>query len=260
MAEAGRARRVFPPPGAEVPEIHGDVEFPGAHPSDPRLPYVAINMVSSVDGRVSSGGKSGSIGGAADRGAMRALRSKVDAVAAGAGTLRAEKLSLTSGGRRTPEPKAVLAATTLDLPMGNLADATKEDTIVMVPEGARGAEDNSKLREVEGRATVMRAASGPDGRIDFTKALIALKESHGINALLLEGGPAINHEFVSMGLVSEIFLTIAPKLLGGGRGGAPGILDGPRTPGLRNISLRSIHVSDPGGEVFLRYELASGGG
>ena len=48
-------------------------------------------MASTVDGRASIGGRSGAIGNRADRELFHALRASVDAVMAGAGTVRVER-------------------------------------------------------------------------------------------------------------------------------------------------------------------------
>ena len=63
-------------------------------------PYVLLNMVSTADGRASIGGRSGPIGNRADRELFHALRASVDAVMAGAGTVRA---SATAGSSRRVE-------------------------------------------------------------------------------------------------------------------------------------------------------------
>ena len=84
--------RLYPPPRQEVSAIYEDLS-----PSwrrDGERPYVILNMVSSLDGRTAIEGKAAGIGSTTDRKTMRTLRSKVDAVMIGAGTLRAEKLSL----------------------------------------------------------------------------------------------------------------------------------------------------------------------
>ncbi len=56
----------------------------------PARPRVLLNMVSTIDGRATLGGRSGPIGGRADREMFHALRTVVDAVLVGAGTARAE--------------------------------------------------------------------------------------------------------------------------------------------------------------------------
>ena len=53
-------------------------------------PRVMLNMISTVDGRASLGGRSGALSDRADRELFHGLRSAVDAVLVGAGTARAE--------------------------------------------------------------------------------------------------------------------------------------------------------------------------
>lgn len=255
MADEPSARRCFPPPCEEVGSVYEDVSFPGSHPADPSLPYVVMNMVSSLDGKVSSGGKSGSIGGGVDRGAMRMLRSKVDAVAVGAGTVRAEKVSLTSEGMRDPEPKAVIISASLDLPPENMASLGEQETIILTVEGRdTGNAGRSKSGYITGLAQILPAEADSEGGIDLMSALRALKGKHGVDRLLLEGGSALNTGMLSIGVVSEIFITIAPKLLGGGPGESAGILSGPLPAAPRDLSLASIHASTPDGEILLRYK------
>ncbi len=54
-------------------------------------PHVLLNMVSTADGRATLGGRSGAISDRADRELFHGLRGTVDAVMAGAGTVRAER-------------------------------------------------------------------------------------------------------------------------------------------------------------------------
>lgn len=241
--------RIYPPPPEEVEAPYSELVLPGEHPEDPGLPYVIMNMVSSLDGKTSVDGKSGSIGTKTDRETMRVLRSKADAVMVGAGTLRAEKVSLTSEGRRSPEPLAILATGSLDLPMENLLHASKENTVILAPEDA--AEEKKTL--LSKRARILTPPSDKNGTIDFEKALGELKSSFGVNTLLLEGGPGLNHALVSRGLVCEIFLTLSPKLLGG-NARATGILAGERQETTASPELLSVHKG-PEGELFLRYAL-----
>jgi hypothetical protein len=62
-----------------------------AEAQGPARPRVLLNMVSTLDGRATIGGRSGPIGNRADRELFHALRSVVDAVLVGAGTARAER-------------------------------------------------------------------------------------------------------------------------------------------------------------------------
>src|SRR5215471_11736828 len=56
-------------------------------------PYLALNMVATVDGRAALNGSAVGIGSAADKHLMRELRAEADVVLHGAGTVRADPLS-----------------------------------------------------------------------------------------------------------------------------------------------------------------------
>src|SRR2546421_5403393 len=73
-----------------------------------RRPYVVANMVSSVDGRATLGGRTKELSSEADRHLFHALREQVDAVMAGTGTIGLERYG--------PIPLAVTASRSLELP------------------------------------------------------------------------------------------------------------------------------------------------
>ena len=220
-------------------------------------------MISSLDGKVALGGKAGSLGGPVDRTVMRNLRAGADAVMIGAGTLRAEKLTLAVPEDRTraresrglkPQPLGVVATVSGDLPLEkNLLAFSPENLLIF----ASSETPQERLVTLSSRAAVEIVAeetSKPGGRLDLEEALRTLKERYGVNVLLVEGGTALNHALVSSGLADELFLTLAPKLLGGEGPGALTILEGPTlAPPKTEPELISIHLS--GEELFLRYAL-----
>ena len=228
-------------------EIYHDLRLPLSE--SPSLPYVLVNMVSSVDGRSSVGGKASGIGTRADREAMRALRSHVDAVMVGAGTLRAEKLNLGLDDPDTRQPLAVIVGGTRDLPVRERLANGQQEVILAVPEGVRGAAGTDPDR----RLTVVETPSTRQGLVDPGWLLEYLRAEHTVDRLLVEGGPALNRSMIDGGLAHEIFLTLAPKILSGEeaailRGG-----DGEATSTPRSLDLLSVHSS--GSELFLRYRL-----
>lgn len=218
-------------------------------------------MVSSVDGRVSVKGKSGAIGSDTDRQTMRELRSKADAVMAGSGTLRAEKVSLTSEGRRTPEPIAVIVSGSLNLPLReNLKDSRKDRTLILTTESsAQGNQE--KLRELEDMATLVPCRENENGEIDLSDALGKLRRDHGIESLLSEGGPGLNHRLISAGLADELFLTLSPQILSGLPGSSLNITSGDLLENPVKTRLISVYTSTSERltELFLRYEIEKNG-
>jgi len=112
---------------------------------------------------------------------------------------------------------------------------------VMIGAGTMRAERYSGL---EKRLIVVE--SGPNGRVDLTALLRSLL-GEGVRALLCEGGPTLYGALQAAGLVDELFLTIAPKLAGGG---APRIVEG-TLPEIVEMDLAWLLEHE--GELFARY-------
>lgn len=244
--------RLHPEPRAlaSEEEVHHDLTLP--IPESPSLPYVLLNMVSSVDGRSSVGGKASGIGSRADREAMRALRSQADAVMVGAGTLRAEKLNLGLDYPNAKRPLAVIVGGTGDLPVRERLTGRQQDVILAVPEGARASAETGMDMDC---LTVIEAPSTGQGRVDLRWLLEYLRAEQAVGRLLVEGGPALNRAMIDAGLADEIFLTLAPKILSGREAAIVRGDDGEAAGGSRNLELLSVHSS--GSELFLRYRLES---
>jgi riboflavin-specific deaminase-like protein len=226
-------------------------------------PHVLLNMVSTADGRSTLGGRSGAISDRADRELFHGLRATVDAVMAGAGTVRVERY-----GRITPaperrrmrleqglseEPIACIVSGRLalgpDIPL--LADPHAHVVIVTSSAASLPTGDGA-------RAQVEYIRAEREGRLDLPTALAELRERFAVKSLLCEGGPHLNSELIGAGLVDELFLSLAPKLAGGDPvdGEAPlRILAGrPLDPALE---LELLGVLESDSELFLRYGVRS---
>ncbi len=112
---------------------------------------------------------------------------------------------------------------------------------VMIGAGTMRAERYGDI----GRRLVV-VESGPRGKVDLPALLRSLREE-GVKALLCEGGPTLHGALQATGLVDDLFLTIAPKLVGGT---APRILEGD-LPGVKPLEL--AWLLEEGGELFARY-------
>lgn len=243
--------RLYPLPAERQTEgsgIYRDLELPVAGRSGMRRPYVFINMVSSLDGSASVEGKASGIGTAVDRRVMRTLRSKADAVMIGAGTLRAEKLSLGLDPEDAgPSPLAVILSATGDVPLeSNLITYTDQRALILLADSIADAVSAEACTHAE----VVRARTTASGSVDLGVALETLRTQYAVRRLLVEGGPTLNQALISAGLADELFITLAPTLLGESYARTPAVLNGPldRPQNLRLISAYLAH-----NELFLRY-------
>jgi riboflavin-specific deaminase-like protein len=246
----GKILRLYPLPAQELlaEGIYEDLELPPPGRTEISRPYVIINMVSAVDGRTAVEGKSSRIGSETDRQTMRTLRSKADAVMIGAGTLRAERLSLGLDEPSGRQPLAVIATKTGDVPLeSNLIVGEHQEVLVITTHDAPKNLDD-RLRE---SARVHRAPATPSGAINLAEALEVLRARHTVEVLLVEGGPSLNDALISQNLADEFFLTLAPKLLGGTSNEL--LRDG---PALAPVDAKLLSAYLAGSELFLRYALS----
>jgi riboflavin biosynthesis pyrimidine reductase len=186
-------------------------------PRPPGRPWVACNMVASVDGATAVDGVSGPLGGTGDRAVFTAVRAVADVILAAAGTVRAEGYGpprtpeqqqedrLARGQQRWPRIAVVTRSLDLDLDAALFTD-TPVTPIVITTRDA----DAGRRAAVAERATVITAG---DGGVDLPEALGALSD-YG-DMVLCEGGPSLNGQLAADGLIDEICLTMVPTLANG---------------------------------------------
>jgi 2,5-diamino-6-(ribosylamino)-4(3H)-pyrimidinone 5'-phosphate reductase len=234
-----------------VEEVYADLDLP---PGAAGRPYTVINAVGTLDGRGAVGGKSTPVGSEVDHRLMRNIRSNVDAVLVGAGTLRSEDLTLTVDEPLTKrrrerglkeQPLSVLLTGSGDIPADRKIFQASEGNLLVFAGAHAGQENLAKLSEL--------AAVLPDTVVPRPEKIIeTLADEFGVRRLLVEGGPSVNRSFLEACLVDEIFLTLAPKIAGGD---ARSLVNGEPLPqGAKTLpSLVSIYLFDS--ELYLRYRL-----
>jgi riboflavin-specific deaminase-like protein len=239
-------RRLVPDPGPTSVLEQLETYRPWDDPPAGR-PRVALNFASTLDGRAAIDGRSGQIGSDTDTAMLVGLRQRFDAVMIGAGTMRVERYGRIIGeeakrARREelglPGDPLVVLVGSLDLPWDAPLFTDGGGKVLVVT----GQQDG----EPPATATPVEVVREPDGRVDLEAVLRWLREERGVRALLCEGGPHLHSQLQAAKLADELFLTIAPKLVGAGST----ILEG-ALPEVAELKLDWLLQEDS--ELFARY-------
>jgi riboflavin biosynthesis pyrimidine reductase len=216
-------------------------------PSDAR-PWVLLNMIATVDGATEVDGRSGGLGGPADKLVFGAVRAVADVILVGAGTARAESY----GAPRVPPGKTVaprLAIVTRSLDIDPAArvfvDAPPDRRTIVVTTERSDASRRAALEDVADVVVV-----GTD-EVDIPKTLAMLR-ARGARVTLCEGGPSLNGQLVAAGALDELCLSLAPLVAGGS---SPRLAHGLAPPELSPMRLDRVLEADD--MLFLRYVRAS---
>jgi 5-amino-6-(5-phosphoribosylamino)uracil reductase len=229
------------------------------HPEPPaERPYVLINMVTSVDGKIVIEGTEQGIGSEVDQRLMRELRVNVDMVINGASTLRAsgssprlgdealERLRLDRGLSRCPLGATISRSG--ELPLDRLFFTADDfDAVVFLSETA------AEERRAAIRATGRRVIDLPRGR-EVDAMLRVMRQELDVRVLLAEGGPTLNRQLFDINGVDEVFVTVGPVVVGGRdtltavEGSAAYTRDS-----VRRLKLVAAVPNEQTGEVYLRY-------
>jgi len=246
--------RLFPDFQSMDPdEIYEDLSFPEVSWD---RPYIAFNMVTSVDGKATQAGRAYPLGSKVDHQLMRHIRVAADAVMVGAETLRTEAVNpsvppdlqaIRIARGLTSQPTAIVITESGDLPLDRgFFQNPVFPKVVIVSESTPAA----RVSALEPHAWVIKA--GREG-IDLPLAMRVLASQLGIRRLLVEGGPRTNAALLSQGMGEELFWTVAPKILGGTA--TKSMVEGSPLPldRIARLELASLHHHE--GELYLRYRV-----
>ncbi len=264
-----------PPVGPPLPlpaslaRVYGPLRLPA-----PRgRPRVLTNFASTVDGVVAldlkdhAGGADISGSDPHDRWLMGLLRSVADYVMVGAGTLRSVPHHLWTGEhicpeaagsyralrsslRLSPQPVNVIvtARGDVDLHLPVFASGKVRSLVLTTPAGAR------RLAARKAPPYVQVLPVGRGDRLRARSILQALPPTRPTPTLLLEGGPHLLGDFLSEGLVDELFLTLAPQIAGRDPGTHRlGLVEGRTFAPGHPLWGRLWGIRQAGDHLFLRY-------
>jgi diaminohydroxyphosphoribosylaminopyrimidine deaminase/5-amino-6-(5-phosphoribosylamino)uracil reductase len=197
-------------------------------------PFVILKTAVSLDGKVATkSGDSRWISGGASRNYVHRLRSEVDAVMVGIGTVRRDDplLNVRLAGRKNPRhPLRIIVDSRLRIPADSriVRTAAEFPTLVAATSSAPLKRiDRMKKKRVE----VLVVRKNRQGRVSLA-ALMKELGSRGIQSILLEGGPTLNASAWEERIVDRLLLFVAPKVIGGRE--TPGMMGGEGVGKVKN--------------------------
>ncbi len=216
-----------------------------------RRPLVTLKAAASLDGFIADGRPRKRrapawITGPEARRVAHELRAAHDAVLVGSGTVLADDPHLTV---RLPDATAAPTRVVLDgrlrTPVKAHVLARGAPTIIFTKRGA-SSERSARVRALRAAGAEVVELAAARGRLPIAAVLRALA-ARDLQSVLVEGGAAVHGAFIEAGLVDDVALFVAPRLLGGGvplaaglgRALAEGLALGP-------ISARAV-----GGDILL---------
>ncbi|MEH6800775.1 MAG: bifunctional diaminohydroxyphosphoribosylaminopyrimidine deaminase/5-amino-6-(5-phosphoribosylamino)uracil reductase RibD [Halopseudomonas sabulinigri] len=184
------------------------------------LPWVRVKLAMSLDGRTAmASGESKWITGPAARADVQRLRARSGAVISGADsvllddsalTVRASELGLSADEAAAAvqrQPLRVLIDSLRRVPLEQRFFREAGPTLVISTSAEQAAESYQSI------GSELLALPGDDGKVDLVTVLRNLAE-RGCNEVLVEAGAGLSGAFWRAGLVDELIVYMAPRLLG----------------------------------------------
>ena len=241
----GVIHELWPEPRLVDDPILRNFELDRTRPDD--SPWVAMVMISTLDGAAEVDGVSGGLGAPSDKTVFGSMRAIADVIIVAGGTARdenygppilRERVLKTRRGRSQSDVGrlAVLSGTLNFDPDARLFDPAPDGAqpvlYTVASEDATHAERSAALAD---RAEIVRLdAVTPASVLEDLRA-------RGCRIAILEGGPSLNGQFLAADLVDEIHLSLAPLAVGGD---AIRIIRGTPAPDPRRFRLVRLWTGD----------------
>ena len=182
-------------------------------------PRLRSKLAMSLDGRTAlANGRSQWITGEAARADVQRLRAESGAIITGVDSLLADGARLNvrdpryTGIKNFPHPCKVIVDGRLRAPLNAPCYTTSGQTVLVCRESAALA-NPEKLAQLQIQGVEVWIQTGEGVQVDLVDLMQRLGQV-GCNDVLLEAGPRLNGAFLQAGLIDQLLIYMAPKLLG----------------------------------------------
>jgi diaminohydroxyphosphoribosylaminopyrimidine deaminase / 5-amino-6-(5-phosphoribosylamino)uracil reductase len=210
-------------------------------------PFVILKAAATLDGKIATTrGDSKWISSEASRQFVHRMRSEVDGVLVGIGTVLKDDPLLTARIRGGRDPLRIILDSRLRI--------SEEAKVIGIPSArtiiaTTKAASKDKIKRLETRGVRVLVLDSKEGRVDLRKCLLKLAEM-GIMSLLVEGGSEINGSFLEEGLIDKFLLFLSPRMVGGSE--APGIFGGRGVDRLeKSLPVRELTFKRMGVDILI---------
>lgn len=181
-----------------------------------KIPHVILNSAMSLDGKIAKFGERIKFSNEKDKKRVHGLRKKVDAIMVGINTIIVDNPKLTAHHAENYDamknPVRIIVDSNARIPLeSNVLKMGAGKTIVAVSKNA----PESRIEHLKKLGAEV-IVCGENEKVDLRELLVKLKNENNIKKILLEGGGTLNKEMLKEGLIDEIFITVAPTLIGYG--------------------------------------------
>jgi diaminohydroxyphosphoribosylaminopyrimidine deaminase / 5-amino-6-(5-phosphoribosylamino)uracil reductase len=223
-----------------------------------KRPYVILKAGMTLDGQIATAsGQSRWITSRQSRREGHRLRSQVDAILVGVGTVQADDPSLTARTGRalkklaSRQPLRIVMDSRLRLPLNARILSRQRESKTLV--ATTGAAPSNRVRALQRKGIETITLPSVDGRVSVSALLKALGR-RGVTSVLVEGGSEINASMLKAKLVNHVRFYIAPTLLGGDD--AKGVVGGASPVRLgQALKLHHMQVRSVGDDVVVEGDL-----